>query len=82
MKKEEIIAELIRIVGRLDIKIIEDRLLRKGGYCRVFTNKYLVMDKKISDNDKIELLTNALKRNNLDDIYITPKIRELCNEEK
>lgn len=82
MKKEEIIAELIRIAGRLDIKIIEDRLLRKGGYCRVLTNKYLVMDKKISDNDKIELLTNALKRNNLDDIYITPKIRELCNEKK
>lgn len=82
MKKEEIIAELVRIAERLGIKIIEDRLLSRGGYCRVFTVKYLIMDKRISLNDKIELLLSALKKNNLDDIYLTPNIRELCTLEK
>ena len=80
MKREEIIAELVRIVQLLGIKMIEDRLLIKGGYCRVFTDKYLIMDKHISLNDKIGLLTSALKRNNLNNIYLTPKIRELCTE--
>lgn len=80
MKKEEIIAELIRITLRLGIKIIEDRLLIKGGYCRVLTDKYLIIDRDISPNDKIELLISALKKNNLNNIYLTPKIRELCTE--
>jgi len=80
MKKEEIIAELIRITLRLGIKIIEDRLLIKGGYCRVFTDKYLIIDRDISPNDKIELFISALKKNNLNNIYLTPKIRELCTE--
>ncbi len=80
MKKEEIIAELIRIALRLGIKIIEDRLLIKGGYCRVLTDKYLIIDRDISPNDKIELLISALKKNNLNNIYLTPKIRELCTE--
>ncbi|MEA1912322.1 MAG: hypothetical protein U9N06_00595 [candidate division WOR-3 bacterium] len=82
MKRKEIISELIRIAERLEIKIIEDRLLKKGGYCRVFMNKYLIMDKKILEKDKMDLLIEALKRNNLDEIYITPRIRELCNEEE
>jgi len=82
MKKEEIIVELVRIAERLGIKIIEDKLLRKGGHCRVFTIKYIIMDKRISTNDKIELLVSALKSQNLDDIYLTPKIRELCTLEK
>ncbi len=82
MKRKEIISELIGIAERLGIKIIEDRLLKKGGYCRVFMNKYLIMDKKTSEKDKMDLLIKALKRNNLDEIYITPRIRELCNEEE
>jgi hypothetical protein len=81
MKKEEIIAELFGLADRLGIKVIEDKLLKKGGYCRVFELKYLILDKRISIEDKIELLISALKRHNLNDIYLTPKVRELCSEE-
>lgn len=81
MKREEIIAELLRIAEKLNIKIIEDRLLKRGGYCRVLMNKYLIMDRDINNKEKMELLIDALKNNNLEDIYITPKIRELCSGE-
>lgn len=81
MKKEEIIAELFGLAEKLGIKVIEDKLLKKGGYCRVFELKYLIVDKRLSLDDKIELLISTLKRHNLDDIYLTPKIRELCSEE-
>lgn len=80
MKKREILSELTRIACKIGIKIIEDKLLKKGGYCRVFKDKYIIMDKRISDEDKLNILIKALKKNDLENIYLTPKIRELCSE--
>ena len=80
MKKREILAELTQIACKIGIKIIEDKLLKKGGYCRVFKDKYVIMDKRISEEDKLNILVQALKRNDLDNVYLTPKIRELCTE--
>ncbi len=80
MKRREILAELTRIACKIGIKIIEDKLLKKGGYCRVFKTKYIIMDKRISEEDKLKILITALKRNDLENIYLTPKIRELCTE--
>ena len=82
MKKREILAELTRIACKIGIRIIEDKLLKKGGYCRVFKNKYIIMDKRISEEDKLKILIKALKRNDLENIYLTPKIRELCSEKE
>jgi hypothetical protein len=82
MKKEEILAELTQIACKIGIKIIEDKLLKKGGYCRVFENKYVIIDKRISEEDKLKILIKALQRNNLENIYLTPKIRELCTEKE
>jgi hypothetical protein len=38
------------------------------------------MDKRISEEDKMNILIKALKRNDLENVYLTPKIRELCSE--
>jgi hypothetical protein len=78
MKKREILAELTQVACKIGIKIIEDKLLKKGGYCRVFKDKYIIMDKRISEADKLDILIKALKRNDLDNIYLAPRIRELC----
>jgi hypothetical protein len=80
MKKREILAELTQIACKIGIKIIEDKLLKKGGYCRVFKDKYIIMDKRISEEDKLNILIQALKRNDLENVYLAPKIRELCTE--
>jgi hypothetical protein len=82
MKKREILAELTQIACKIGIKIIEDKLLKKGGYCRVFKNKYIIMDKRISEEDKLKILIKALRKNDLENIYLTPKIRELCSEKE
>ncbi len=80
MKRREILAELTQIACKIGIKIIEDKLLKKGGYCRVFKDKYIIMDKSISEEDKLNILIKALKRNDLENVYLAPKIRELCTE--
>jgi len=82
MKRKEILSELTRIACKIGIKIIEDKLLKKGGYCRVFKNKYIIMDKRISEEDKLNILIKALRKNDLENIYLTPKIRELCSEKE
>jgi hypothetical protein len=78
MKRREILAELTQVACKIGIKIIEDKLLKKGGYCRVFKDKYIIMDKRISEEDKLDILIKALKRNDLENVYLAPKIRELC----
>lgn len=80
MKRREILAELTQVACKIGIKIIEDKLLKKGGYCRVFKDKYIIMDKRISEEDKLDILIKALKRNDLDNVYLAPKIRELCTD--
>lgn len=82
MKKREILAELTQVACKIGIKIIEDKLLKKGGYCRVFKDKYIIMDKRISEQDKLDILIKALKRNDLDNVYLAPKIRELCTDDE
>ena len=80
MKRREILAELTQVACKIGIKIIEDKLLKKGGYCRVFKDKYIIMDKRISEEDKLDILIKALKRNDLDNVYLAPKIRDLCTD--
>lgn len=82
MKRKEILTELINIAEKIGIKIIEDKLLNKGGYCRVFQDRYIILDKRISDEEKIEILASAMKKNDLDNIYMAPKIREICSDEE
>jgi hypothetical protein len=39
-----------------------------------------IIEDRISEEDKMNILIKALKRNNLENVYLTPKIRELCSE--
>jgi len=41
-----------------------------------------IIEKRISEEDKLKILIRALKRNDLENIYLTPKIRELCTEKE
>jgi len=52
----------------------------KGGYCILKENKVIVLNKISNLQRKVLTLAAALKELGLDDIYISPKLREFIDE--
>ena len=52
----------------------------KGGYCILKENKVIVVNKIATLQRKVIILSMALKELGVDEIYLTPKLREVINE--
>jgi len=61
-------------------EIIKDELTGPGGLCRVDGKFILIIDSTAIAKEKIEIMTEALRRFDLDDIYVKPALRELLEE--
>jgi hypothetical protein len=64
------------------IEVIEDRINRKGGVCRVKERLMVVYDAHASLNERNRLILEAISQINLDYIYLPPKVRELIEEKR
>ena len=51
-----------------------------GGLCRMKDRYVLILDSQASLKEKIGVITDALKRFDLDDVYVRPGLRELLEE--
>jgi len=54
-------------------------LVHTGGYCRVNGRDFVIIHKKATAREKIHILAEALKRNDLGQLYILPSLRELLD---
>jgi len=52
----------------------------KGGYCLLEERKMIVINKLTTTQRKIMILSSALKDLGIDDVYLTPKLREIIEE--
>ncbi len=80
MKPKKLLAELEIIAERLGIQTVYDTFQGKGGGCRVVENRYIVINKRLSDDVKAELFLRALARMSIEEIFIKPDIRELLEQ--
>lgn len=85
MKKEMILKELEDIVSKLSIRLQYDDLKKagvktRGGLCRVGNEERLIVDKKLDTDEKVELLTVELSKVNLDNVFISPRIKVLLQK--
>lgn len=76
MKTLEILDEIKDICKRTGIKIIYESKGFPPGYCRVNNKQYLVVNRFLSKEEKLEEMLTALKEADLGDVYIKPFIRE------
>jgi N-dimethylarginine dimethylaminohydrolase len=60
-------------------EIIQDELTGLGGLCRIEGQYILIIHSKATVKDKIEILSEALRRFDLSDIYLKPVLRELLD---
>ena len=77
---EEIIQELKTLATQLGAEVRFEKGDFKGGYCILKENKVIVVNKMANLQRKVMILSMALKELGIDQIYMTPKIREIIEE--
>jgi hypothetical protein len=77
---EEIIQDLKALAAQLGAEVRFEKGDFKGGYCILKDNKVIVVNKLANLQRKVMILSAALKELGVEQIYLTPKIREVIEE--
>ena len=77
---------LKEIAAELSIDIITDSLfdpeiIVKSGYCKVKGKNTIIIDSLLSSQEQSEVIIQALKKFNLESVYLPPWIRERLEPE-
>lgn len=81
MKDEKLITALEEVAGSLGVKVRYERIKKnvvrqpKGGLCRVHDEPMIIVHKLLTDEEKVQVLADALREFDLEGIYITPEVR-------
>ncbi len=77
---EDILSDLKSIATQMGAKVRFEKGDFKGGYCILKENKIIVLNKISNLQRKVLTLASALKELGLEDVYISPKLREFIEE--
>ncbi len=77
---EEIIQELKALAAQLGAEVRFEKGDFKGGYCILKENKVIVINKLANLQRKVVILSMALKELGIDQLYLTPRVREIIDE--
>lgn len=81
MTREELLIQLEELADRLNIQVRYESVKSEdpstfGGYCRINDQHKIILHSKTSISRKIEIITDTLKRFDIDDVYLVPAVRE------
>ncbi len=77
---EAVLEDLKSLATQMGAKVRFERGDFKGGYCLVKDSKIIVLNKISTTQRKVITLSAALKELGVDDIYLSPKLREVIEE--
>jgi hypothetical protein len=77
---EEILQELKSVADQLGATVRFEKGDFKGGYCIIHDKKVIVINKMTNLQKKVMILSSALKELGVDEIYLTPRVREVIEE--
>jgi hypothetical protein len=77
---EEFIQELKTLSVQLGAEVRFEKGDFKGGYCILKESKVIVINKMANLQRKAMILSMALKELGIDEIFVTPRVRELIEE--
>ncbi|MBN2091394.1 hypothetical protein JW964_17410 [candidate division KSB1 bacterium] len=81
MKDSEILGYLEQLTQNLSIDLRYEKGEFSGGLCRVNDKQMMIINKRLSDDQKIKVFARAIGQLNLENIYILPAIREIIEEQ-
>ena len=77
---EEIMQDLKALASQLGAEVRFEKGDFRGGYCLLKENKVVVINKMANLQRKVMILCLALKELGIDQIYLTPRMREIIDE--
>lgn len=77
---EETLSDLKALAAQLGATVRFEKGDFKGGYCIVHDSKVIVINKMTNLQRKVMILSAALKELGADEIYLSPKLREVIEE--
>lgn len=80
-KKQQLLQEVEELLERLSIPLRYEKGDFKGGLCRFNDRFCFILNKKLSVDQKLQILQSDLRLLNLDDVYIRPALREFLEME-
>jgi hypothetical protein len=75
--------ELAEAAKRIGLEVRRERILRevgyraRGGACRLREKNLIILDREMPPADQIEVLVEALREQNLEEIYLSPAARRV-----
>ena len=79
-RQRELFNLLLETAANAGIEIIEDRINRRGGVCRLDERMVVVYDSHAPWAQRNKLIIEAIRRLKLDDVYLPPKVRQILEE--
>ncbi|HED38245.1 MAG TPA: hypothetical protein ENI76_08380 [Ignavibacteria bacterium] len=77
---EGILQELKELAHQLGAVVRFEKGDFKGGYCLLKESKIIVINKMANQQRKVMILAAALKELGIEDIYLSPRMREVIDE--
>jgi len=77
---EDIVEELKELAKQLGATIRFEKGDFNGGYCLLKESKVIVINKMANTQKKAMILAAALKELGVEQVFLTPKIREIIEE--
>jgi hypothetical protein len=77
MTDNEIVDYLAELSEKLGIGVRWEGLIGDGGICELRGKRWLFVDRSNDLRTQIDVMTDALADEAIDDIYIVPEVREL-----
>jgi hypothetical protein len=82
------VEELVRVARELGFDVREEELLRDVGYrprsgrCRVGERDVILLDRKLSGPERLEVLCAALADHDLERVFLSPALRAMVGGRK
>lgn len=80
MTNESILEELENISTKLGLVVRYEKGDFAGGLCRVIDEKYIIVNKKLSAEKKINLIARELSKLDIENVFILPAVKEIILE--
>jgi hypothetical protein len=81
VKKEDVLNELEEVARQIGFRVRYERGDFAGGDCKLHEEKILVINKFVPVETKIATIAKVLGTMNIQELYITPQVRKLLDDE-
>jgi len=85
LAEENLLKQLEELAENIGIKIRYDKILKEGsfffgGLCKIKGEDMIIINSRVSTEDKIDILAGALTSLDLSQVFIKPALREFLSQ--